>query len=161
EFRGELARYELGATPLQVAVRIRRHPRMRITAPNKMRWAIDAETSYGGERPQTIYFKHKDKDWLDDNFDTAKALVKAIGGNGTKAFQREGRIVWKDVPLDAVKLFLKSYKFHERSRDLNNDLILDYIAKQNKLNALTKWNVAIVGRAKENTKDAVDFETGI
>ena len=160
DLRGELARYELGRTPGEVAVRIRRHPRMRITAPNKMRWAINSETSYGGERPQTIYFKHKNKEWLDKNLDATRELIAAIGGSSAIKFQSGGRLVWKGVPLASIKNFLRKYQFHERSRDLDADLILGYIAKQNGLNALTNWNVVVAGRSAIGN-DAIELAKGL
>ena len=148
EFRIDLERYALGKTPLEVAARIRQHSRMRITAANKMRWAIDAQTSYGGERPQTIYFKHKNKDWLERNLDAARQLVATVVGSPAKKEQIGGRVVWKEAPLEAVKEFIRNYQFHERSRDLDRDLILGYIDKQNELDALKTWNVVIMGRGE-------------
>jgi len=131
EFRVDLERYALGKTPLEVAARIRRHSRMRITATNKMRWAIDSQTSYGGERPQTIFFKHKNKDWLKNNLDAARQLVADVASSSAGKVPVGGRVIWKGVPLNAVKGFIRRYEFHERSRDLDSELILEYIGKQN------------------------------
>jgi Z1 domain len=161
EFRIDLERYALGKTPLEVAARIRKHSKMRITAPNKMRWAIEAQTSYGGERPQTIYFKRKDKDWLRGNLDAAKQLVASLVGSPAARTQIGGRVIWRGAPLNDVKEFLRSYSFHERSRDLDRDLILGYIEKQNELGALKAWNVVIMGRGDGNSDDVVDFGHGV
>jgi hypothetical protein len=160
ELRTELERYHLGRTPREVAVRIRRHPRMRITAPNKMRWAIDSVTSYGGERPQTIFFKRQDQEWLENNLDAARTLISAAETSPAVRSEVGARIVWKNVPLNFIKDFLRKYRFHERSRDLDRDLILAYIEKQNELEALRSWNVVLMGRSGTGD-DFLDLGPGV
>jgi hypothetical protein len=143
EFRSELSRYQFGKTPAEVAPRIRRHPKMRITAANKMRWSTDCQTSYGGQRTQTIYFKRKDRQWLIDNITATSALLDPLGGPSAT---KRGRLLWKDVPVEPVMTFLGDYRFHERSRDMNADLIREYIAQQNGLGGMLRWNIVLMGR---------------
>jgi hypothetical protein len=120
-----------------------------------MRWAIDCDTSYGGERPQTIYFKHKDEAWLKNNLDAACELVGAVDDSSAIRSQVNGRVIWKGISADLIKQFLNKYKFHEKSRDLDRDLIVGYIENQNKLGALTSWNVVVMGRGSGDERDTL------
>ncbi len=148
EFREEIDRYRaLGLSPLQAAIRIRRHPGMRVTAPNKMRFAVTCETSYQGARPQTIYFKHHDKDWLKDN---VRATERLLEGLGSPQFSKGGRWIWTGRPADEILSFVRKYRFHERSKELDSDLIVKYIEKQNRKQVLKQWNVVILGLASHD-----------
>lgn len=145
EFREEIDRYRaLGLSPLQAAIRIRRHPGMRVTAPNKMRFAVTCETSYQGARPQTIYFKHRDKDWLKDN---VRATERLLAGLGAPQYSKGGRWIWNRRPADDILDFVRKYRFHERSKELDSELIVKYIEKQNRKQLLKSWNVVILGLA--------------
>lgn len=143
EFRDLIDEYQAkGLTPLDAAIRIRRHPKMRITAPNKMRFAVTCDTSYRGARPQTIYFNHKDPDWLDANIDATKKLLSKLG---KPSHANGGRHLWKGVGAGEIIRFLNQYQFHERSRDLDRKLMIKYIEKQNRAKSLVSWNVVVLG----------------
>ncbi|MFI1397718.1 Z1 domain-containing protein [Streptomyces sp. NPDC020681] len=140
-------------TPLTFAVRLRTHPALRVTAAAKMRDAVTAASSYGGNRVQTHYF-HTNADWLRGNIDAARALVDASVANAVRVEERsaEGRYVFRDVPHDVVTEFLSRYKFHEKSPENDADLIIEYIRKRiATAGSLRRWNVAIVGNPKEDT----------
>jgi hypothetical protein len=135
---------------------------MRITAPNKMRWAIDCFTSYAGQRVQTIYFKRQDKDWLKNNLDAARQLISAVDGSSSAIrSQVNGRVIWKNVSADLVKGFLRKYEIHERSGDLDRNLIIGYVDKQNELGALRSWNIVVVGRGNGDERDKLDMGCGV
>ena len=142
EFRQQLEDYRaLGLTPMQAAMRIRRLPTIRITAANKMRFAITAEIGYGRARPQTIHFDSSKK-WLEDNVGAASSLVghlqKPDEVNG-------GRFVWRGRNVAEILDFLKQYQFHPRSRELDRELLRKYITKQNGMGGLLEWNVVVYG----------------
>ena len=60
ELRSDIDRYRVeGVSPKELAVRIRLHPRMQVTASNKMQFAVASEASFSGQRPQTTYFNHR------------------------------------------------------------------------------------------------------
>jgi hypothetical protein len=142
EFRQQLEDCRaLGLTPMQAAMRIRRLPQIRITAANKMRFAITAEIGYGRARPQTIHFDSSRK-WLDDNLKVTKALVERLGAADD---QHGGRFVWRGRGVAEVVGFLKTYQFHPRSRELDAELLGKYIAKQNGMGGLLNWNIVVYG----------------
>jgi hypothetical protein len=146
EFREQLDECRAkGLSPLDAAMRIRRLPNIKITAPSKMRFAVRAEVSYGGARPQTIYFNHKDANWINHNLEATRRL---IGQLGIPSSNSSGRIVWLKIDASLVAAFLQAYKFHARSRQLDGNLLVRYIEKQNSMSALRSWSVVVLGLEK-------------
>jgi len=143
EMRQEIEAYQLqNKTPTQLAVRIRTHPSMRITA--KMGAAAPTHLSYAGRRMQTRYFKHPDPEWLANNIQAAERLLQeARKGPRTES---GGHVVFRDVPVSAIKAFLKEYSVHEEAVDMEPSMILKYIDKQLEAedSPLQRWSVAVV-----------------
>lgn len=149
-------------TPLTFAVRLRTHPALRVTAAAKMRYAVPAASSYGGQRLQTHYF-HTDADWLTKNIDAARALVAAAHSISSKIDERprEGRYVFHDVPHDDITRFLASYQFHERTPN-TSELIVAYINKRvTTAGSLRRWNVAVVGTPQGRANNDFTFAPGV
>ena len=130
-------------SPLAAAIRIRRLPRISITAANKMRFAINAQVSYGCARPQTTYFAHRDKSWLYKNIEVAKVLLDNLG---QYTLRDNRRIVWRNCNVSILLEFLSNYNFHQRSRDMDAKLLIDYVRKQNEVEGLKLWSVVLQSR---------------
>ncbi|MER7506238.1 Z1 domain-containing protein [Nonomuraea pusilla] len=144
EMRDDIDRYQReNLTPSQVAVRIRTHPSLRITA--KMGAAQPAFISYAGRRLQTRYFKHRDGDWLDSNRQAAENLVQEAVRHGRVEDLGAARLI-HDVPVSLVKTFLSRYQVHEDSPDLEPSLMVKYIDRQLTSDppSLSMWSVAVV-----------------
>lgn len=142
EMRADIDFYQKqNATPTQVAVRIRTHPLLRVTA--KMGAAIPAYVSYAGRRLQTRYFRHRDAAWLDRNLQATRRLLSRLPSAGE---QKGAARLYRDVDVADVLQFLEEYQVHEDSTELSTDLIRKYIEKQTAADdpALTKWSVAVI-----------------
>ncbi len=158
EVRNDIKRYELeGLTPLQFGVRIRTHPALEITSRLKMQAAIDCNVSYSGDFRQTILFNHKDRDWLTRNLNAARSLIRTIRAYGIAPVESPQKIIFRDVPVDAILSFLKQYAFHEQNRSLSSKLLDDYIEAQKKQGDLLRWNVVVVTRNPEVVEDPAWF----
>ncbi|WP_051760523.1 Z1 domain-containing protein [Herbidospora cretacea] len=144
EMRDDIDRYQReNLTPSQVAVRIRTHPALRITA--KMGAAQPAFISYAGRRLQTRYFNHLDNDWLDLNRQAAENLVQEAVRHGQVEDLGGARLI-RDVPVSLVKTFLSRYQVHKDSPDLEPTLMIKYIDQQLTSDppSLAMWSVAVV-----------------
>jgi hypothetical protein len=144
EMRDDIDRYQReNLTPTQVAVRIRTHPALRITA--KMGAAQPTFISYAGRRLQTRYFRHREWDWLDGNRQAAERLVQEAIRHGQLSEADSVQLV-RDVPVSLVKDFLTRYGVHEDSPDLDPKLMIKYIDEQltNDPPSLALWSVAVV-----------------
>ena len=152
EIRYEIERYEdERRTPAELAVRIRTHPKLAITAAAKMRSSVLAQVSYSGRRLQTILFEHRDADWLGENMVAGRNLIGLLRGSGrTPTSPRPGLEVFRDIESQAVLDFLAAYKFHENSRDLNSGAISAYIRRRLEDDELGQFSIAISGLPKED-----------
>lgn len=152
EVRYDIERYEVERkTPTELAVRIKTHPKLAITAAAKMQKAVRAEVSYSGRRLQTILFNHKDKNWLEANVEAGRQLIAAASPSAAERFEpRPGTTVFKGVDSREVLSFLDAYQFHERSRDLDSEAIRSYIERRIDEDELTRFSVAVLGLPAES-----------
>ena len=148
--------------PDELGPRIRTHPKLAITAASKMQHARAADASYSGRRLQTILFNHLDAEWVTENLRAARALLTDCA-----ALPRTEIRPGIDVigPIESVRIldFLGVYRFHENSRDLNSDLIRNYIEKRLRDHELTHFKVAVMARSPKSQSDylgSVDLGLG-
>lgn len=152
EIRLDIARYEVeGLTPLQMAVRVRTHPKIAITSALKMRKAVNQKMSFSGQRPQTILFHHRDPEWLACNLDAGRRLIGAATEHGARVEQRGPNTLLEGVPVADVLAFLQpdGYKFHELNAELQSDPLRRYIEAQNEYDELETWNVVVMSRQSD------------
>ncbi|GAB3428329.1 Z1 domain-containing protein [Flindersiella endophytica] len=146
EIRLDIERYEeQNLSPREVGVRIRTHPVLNVTA--KMGAAKIAYASYGGRRVQTRYFRESDPDWLRQNLDAAKKLVSdSIADGATREDKGSGHILLRRVDVRHVLEFLRTYRVHDDSPDLDHRLVTEYIERENlRSQSLLSWTVAAMG----------------
>jgi hypothetical protein len=162
EMRDDIDRYQReNLTPTQVAVRIRTHPALRITA--KMGAAQPAYISYAGRRLQTRYFRHTDAEWLDLNRQAAENLVQEALRHGERE-QAGSACLIRGVPVALIKTFLSRYQVHPDSPDLDPALMVKYIDSQllSEPPGLRVWNVAVViGEAGDVRLGGLDIKYSI
>jgi hypothetical protein len=152
DIRREILRYEMeNLTPGDVAVRIRSHPSMAITAASKMRHAVRAQMSYSEKRPQTILFDTENKAWLQENIDAVIALVNSLRESGFEQSSFHGRRGFRNVDAADIMRFLTKYQFHRNSQSVKADLLRKYIDGENKHQALLRWNIVFVEREPDPT----------
>jgi hypothetical protein len=153
EMRDDIDRYQReNLAPTDVAVRIRTHPALRITA--KMGMANPTYISFAGRRLQTRYFLTKDEDWLAGNIQAAATLVQEATRHGR--YEKDGDVhLFRDVPVAGVKTFLNAYAVHKDSTDLDRKLMLKYIDGQlaSDTPSLEYWSVAVIEGAEKETAE--------
>ncbi len=162
EIRDDIARYETeGLTPQDLALRIRRHPSMAVTAKSKMHHARKLNISYGGKRLQTFRFHHRDPEMISANLDSVRRMVRECECLGLR---RDGfpasRVVFQDVPSAVVKEFLTQFRFHEDHRQLDGRAMVTYLNERTDA-AAEKWNVVLAGgSSRYRTVDGQQVDLG-
>lgn len=144
EIRADIDEYRnRDVTPLDFAVRIRRIPRLAITAAKKMIASESCDVSFSGEHLQTIRFRHKDSDELENNWKAAADLIDTAAAHAPVHQVSRGRLI-KQVSLQTVMSFLKSYRGSKQ--DLFTKDLIDYIEEEAKRagNPFHEWNIGIV-----------------
>jgi hypothetical protein len=145
EMRDDIDQYQRqNLRPTDVAVRIRTHPSLAITA--KMGAAAPAEVSYAGRRLQTRYYLREDADWLSANLRAASDLLQDVVSLESASADRGSAVVYRDVPARLIISFLRRYRVHEDSPDLDTQQLIRYIDGQRKGDeqALETWSIAVV-----------------
>ncbi len=153
EMRDDIDRYQReNLTPDEVAVRIRTHPSLMITA--KMGAARPAFVSFEGRRLQTRYFLVKDAQWLADNRQAADDLVSEARASSEPEKLATATLI-RNVSVSLIKEFISSYKVHADSPDLDRKMLLRYIDDRlvDSEPSLDKWSVAIVDGDVKETVD--------
>ncbi|MFI5906024.1 Z1 domain-containing protein [Dactylosporangium sp. NPDC051541] len=151
EMRSEIDRLLVEhKTPLEMAIRIRCHPKMRVTAPSKQKAAVRAAAAYGGALVESRYFPAAAGDdterWHASNADAVAKLLAASNGDGRlEPSSSSSKPLWRNVPGDHILQFVKTYRFHERSTDTATGLIGAYIERRMATGGLMRWNVGVVG----------------
>lgn len=148
ELRRDINRMEAeGRTPREFAIRVRTHPKLSITAPNKMGRAHLESASFSEKRVQSFLFKHQDRLWLEENFAAASELLGAAEHSATRVEETNGRWGFRGVDVNLVRAFIRRYRFHEKHEDLEERLLLRYIDAEVARGSLRTWNVFVVGHS--------------
>lgn len=154
EIRDDIANYqEHNLTPVDFAVRIRAIPGMAITSASKMKHALRTSMSYEGEHVQTIRFDHKTADVVRGNWRVAADLIETAMAQGKRNVDKD--YLFHDVPIEAVRRYLRETHISEHHMTLKQQHLLDYLDKME--TTLASWNVAVLN---PNTKTTSSKELG-
>ena len=158
ELRSDITRYaSQGVKPIELPVRISLHPRMSVTAVNKLHFAVQAEASFSGRRPQTTYFAHTNLNTVKANQDAARALVAAATAAAVEPVDEQpSRTTIRGVPYEAVLTFIDAYRWHPDT-EMNSALLARYIRDQQAHGADESWNLVILTRQG----DGPTFDLGL
>lgn len=150
EIRDEIS--EMAANnerPYDVALRIRRHPSMLITAKNKMRFAINATLTYSGTKIQSHQINVSNKVHIQKNRQAVEVLLRKMkeGENKTSPIKfrdLENCYLFRGVHNETVLQFLDSIHISENNTKFNKKLIQNYIIEKAEKKELTDWSVSIM-----------------
>jgi hypothetical protein len=151
EMRSEIYRYEEdNCTPAEMALAIRAHKRLKVTAKNKMGAGGLKQVSFSESLNQTICFPLDKPDILNSNYDLGDKFIRKIKEN-TNFEAKDGTYLARNVDGEIILAeFLNKYRYADREstdkRGLDSERLLEYIYRRiNYQNPeLTKWNVAMV-----------------
>ena len=150
ELRKDIQIYESeNLTPLEIGVRILRHPGMLVTSRLKQRHAstIEVEQSYSNKSLETVRFPFQDPQRLFDSMENNLNATRVFAANlGSPSWDDQGP-VWLQVSPNKVLDFLNSYDVYSESRNFVKPLLMSYIEKMNDQGELMNWTIAIRGRA--------------
>jgi hypothetical protein len=114
--------------------------------------------TYAGTSQQTTVFSYRDAAWLERNLAAARSLIAGIQRDGAK----ETRILDRPHPLfhgvssERIVEFLGKYQVHEVLENMRNDLVIDYVRRENSRGRLRNWNVGVVTR-EEDVHGTIDL----
>ena len=143
--------------PIDVGIRIRNHPHMTVTASNKMRKAEDCAFTYSGTKIQARHVITQDKDTVESNY----TAIKNLFGRSNKFGKRQlstlqdfkNAILFRNVSHEVVLQFLDEYLFSPENGKFTNELLREYIVRQNKVKEVVDWSVAFISSQNGETVD--------
>ncbi|MFL0504202.1 Z1 domain-containing protein [Ureibacillus sp. 179-F W5.1 NHS] len=152
ELREEINTFAInGLTPKDYAPRIKNsvnYKLIRITSSNKMQSAEPSEYDFAGFNSQTIYFE-KDEAILEHNLQHTQSFLNSLSSPEIK----NNHMIWRDVSIDEVKLFLENYKVCETDIKMSSlPALLEWAAENS--GELANWSIVLSSVGKvESTKD--------
>lgn len=158
DLQSQLKRMELAkATPEQFGLSVRSHPQsLIVTARNKMGTGKEFPVKVGlaGKLIETTSIR-SDHDQLDRNRKAGERLATAIEALSLAGEQRPRGGLYKLVPVDLVREFLRAFRADSADPLTDPRLISDYIdARAN--SELREWDVLFASAQKEGVqKDAL------
>ena len=134
--------------PIDVAVRIRSFPNLRITAANKMRNAVKSSLSYSGSKIQFRTLEIENPNVLEKNRQIVETFLAKLQTSGKRAAESnfdEWRkaLLYRGVGPELVVQFLESFRVNTDNLRYEPDLGLRYIADLNKYQELIDWSVCL------------------
>jgi hypothetical protein len=128
-----------GRRPDQMAIRLRAHSDLLLTARNKSVTAKSQQDSWSGEHPQTVLLPLTDTARLDTNLDlTARFLAEVAPSS-----RAGGGLLARDVSPESITAYLRRYQIHEDIVVFRGDLIADWIMSRAAVGELTDWSVFV------------------
>lgn len=142
-----LAKHEI-LTPYEYAVSVLGHDYMDITSPAKMKTA-EFLHYLGGKKPQTRLFS-KDLDFYKTNMDITIKLIESIKNFTPCTVGDTKYYVAKNVSVQNILLFLKTYKTDPNATKVVSNKIFDYIQKQISRGEYLNFNIVVVDATKKS-----------
>jgi hypothetical protein len=128
-----------GRRPDQMAIRLRAHSDLILTARNKSGTAQSEQDSWSGEHPQTVLLPLSDQGKLQTNLLLTDQFIADIA----PLMRCRGGLLARDVAPEAVSAFLRAYKIHDDIVAFRSDLLADWIMGRAAVDELTDWSIFV------------------
>lgn len=128
-----------GRRPDQMAIRLRAHSELLLTARNKSGTALSQQDSWSGGHPQTVLLPLADRAKLAAN----RALADVFISRVAPSVRRHGGLLARDVAPEDVCDFLRAYRIHEDIVAFRSDLLADWIMGRAAAGELIDWSVFV------------------
>jgi hypothetical protein len=125
--------------PDQMAIRLRAHSDLLLTARNKAAMASIQQDSWSGEHPQTVLLPLSDPAKLLAN----RALADDFVSKLSPSLQCHGGLLVRDVTPETVCEFLRTYQINEDIIAFRSNQLADWIMQRSSVGELTDWSVFI------------------
>jgi hypothetical protein len=149
EIRDEIESMSLNnERPIDVAIRVRSFPGLKITSANKMRNVVQSSISFSGSKIQLRSIL-KSKSIIKGNSNAVERLLNQINEmaikEATPPFEEWSKaLLYKKVPTELILQFLEVFKMNTQNIKYETELGLQYITDLNKADELTEWSVCLM-----------------
>lgn len=125
----------LGATPSDYGLYVQTHEVMMVTARNKSRHGEDFNLSFAGTIKIPTLLSASPRD-VAINLEAVQELVRTLGP------PEDGeRLLWRHVGAEAVRTFIRGYRFHPDALNVTSLHLDEFIGEQVAQGELVDWTV--------------------
>ena len=146
-----------GRRPDQMAIRLRAHSDLLLTARNKSGTAQSQQDSWSGEHPQTVLLPLSAPAKLQANLALADRFIAGVA----PAQRSHGGLLARDVAPGEVADFLRAYQIHDDIVVFRSDLLADWIMGRVAVDELTDWSVFVASPGSGRTVDLGGQQVGL
>ncbi|MDW3681603.1 Z1 domain-containing protein [Cupriavidus sp. CV2] len=146
-----------GRRPDQMAVRLRAHSDLLLTARNKSGTVLFQQDSWSGEHPQTVLLPLSDPTKLQANLALAEQFIAEVA----PSLRCHGGFLARDVAPEAVSAFLRNYQIHDDIVVFRSDLLADWIMGRTAVDELTDWSIFVASPASGRSTNLGGMEVGL
>ncbi|GAB3025335.1 Z1 domain-containing protein [Bowmanella dokdonensis] len=127
-----------GRRPDQMAIRLRAHSDLLLTARNKSGTAQTQQDSWSGEHPQTVLLPLSEPSKLQANLALTDRFIAGVSPVPCK-----GGLMARDITPETITDFLRGYQIHEDIVVFRNNLLADWIMERAIAGELIDWSVFV------------------
>lgn len=146
-----------GRRPDQMAIRLRAHSDLLLTARNKSGTALSQQDSWSGEHPQTVLLPLSDPAKLQTNLALTDRFIEELSPSA----KCHGGMLTRDVTPETIAAFLRGYQIHEDIVVFRNDLLADWIMGRSTVDELTDWSVFVASPTDGKSATLAGREVGL
>ncbi|MGH0275906.1 Z1 domain-containing protein [Sinorhizobium meliloti] len=146
-----------GRRPSEMAVRLRAHSGLLLTARNKSGMAETFQESWSGEHPQTIILPLREPARLYANRILADKLI-TMAAPGREI---SSGWIFRDLPPEIICDFLRAYQNHPDTVALRGGALADWIMQRASEGELTDWSLFLAGAIRGTPVEIGGFSTGL
>lgn len=149
EIREEISNYSFDISPKDFAMRIKTHPRMRITRAFAMQAAQINMINFAGTYSETYNLERWDVDLINKNISTTSSFLSSL--SDTPKYHNNAWL-YKNCNVQKILDYINSYSFNEHNNTCKKDILETYIQKALTKGHLQNWNV-VVKTLKEGNEE--------
>ena len=140
EIREEISHYSFDITPKDFAMRVKTHPRMRITRANAMKAAEINMVNYAGTYTTTYNLERLDEKIIYKNINATRKFLSELSGQPE---YHNNAWLFKNCKTQNVLEYIRLYEFSARNKSCKREPLLEYIGKAIEKGYLENWNVVV------------------
>ena len=152
EIRDEISNYDFDITPKDFAMRIKTHPRMRITRALAMQAAQVNMINFAGTYTETYNLERWDESIINGNINATRKFLASIV---QLPEYHNNAWIYRNCDVSNILTYINEYAFCESNKNCKPESLKEYIGKAMEKGHLNSWNVVVKTLQDKNATDTI------